>query len=161
MSELKNILNFESSETLFDLYCGTGLFSIYFSSFVKSVCGIELNPSGIRLAQKTAEINNIKNCKFFEGNVSESFVEIFNRYKTGRDIIMLDPPRAGLSKEMTKFLTETKINKLAYVSCEPSRLSRDLNILCNNGYHITDIFIADMFPQTMHMETIAVLSNNH
>jgi tRNA/tmRNA/rRNA uracil-C5-methylase (TrmA/RlmC/RlmD family) len=158
LSELKDILQPTTEETLFDLYCGTGLFSIYFSSFVKNAYGIELNPGAIKLAKKTAEKNNIKNCRFIEGNADESFTKLFNQNKSNQNILILDPPRAGLSMEMLNQLKEIKTNKLVYISCEPSKLARDLSALCSSGYKIINIFVADMFPQTKHMESIAILT---
>lgn len=149
--ELKGILDLGPDVTLFDLYCGAGLFSIYLAPYVKEVYGIELNPAAVRLGQKT----NIGNCRFITGNAEDAITGIRRGKK---DIFIVDPPRGGLSRDMLNYLKDMPPNQLAYISCEPAKLARDLNFLCQNSYRINTIILADMFPQTRHMETIILLS---
>lgn len=157
--QLKNILNLSPDTILFDLYSGTGLFSIYLSPFVKNTYGVETNPAAVRLAQKSAEENNIKNCRFSEGDVETIFPKVYPQYKGKKNIFILDPPRQGLSNDILNYLKNILPHQLVYISCEPARLARDLSFLCRNGYEIKDIIIADMFSQTKYMETLAVLAH--
>lgn len=160
LSELKDTLNLNPPTVLSDLYSGTGLFSIYLSSSVKNAYGIEENKSAIKLAQKSAEKNNIKNCRFFEGKVENTFLEIYEKQKGDRNVFIVDPPRQGLSKDMLNYLKDYPSNQLVYISCEPAKLARDLNFLYKNGYKINNLIVTDMFPQTKHMETIAILAQH-
>lgn len=159
LHELKNSLNLSPETTLFDIYSGTGLFSIYLSPYIKNSYGIEVNENAVKLAEKSAEANNIKNCGFFTGEAEDIAPEIFKNHKGKRNILILDPPRQGLNREILYFLKEIITEGLVYISCEPSRLTRDLQFLLQNGYELHNIILADMFPQTKHMETIAILSH--
>lgn len=158
LSQLKSILNLTPDTMLFDLYCGTGLFSIYLGPHVKSAYGIEVNPTAVKLAQKSTEDNNIKNCHFCSGKAEILFPDIYRKHKGNKNILLLDPTRQGLSEDMLRIIGETPLDQLLYISCEPSILARDLKSLYQNGYQVRDIIIADMFPQTKYMETLAVLS---
>lgn len=151
LHELKNILALDPDTTLFDLYCGTGLFSIYLAPYVKNVYGIELNPAAVKLAQKS----NIGNCHFVLGK-AEDLTTGMCRGKN--NIFILDPPREGLNVDMLNYLKGNPLNQLLYISCEPAILARDLNFLCQNSYKINNIILADMFPQTRHMETLTFLT---
>lgn len=155
--ELKTALNLDNDTALFDLYSGTGLFSIYLSSYIKNAYGIETNKNAVRLANKSAEANKIKNCRFFSGKTEDIFTNIYDQYKGRKNIFIVDPPRQGLCKETLDIFKNTHADQLIYISCEPSILARDLPYLSNAGYGIKEIILADMFPQTKHMETLAIL----
>jgi len=157
LSSLRQSLPMDSNTTIFDCYCGTGLFSIYLAPFVKNVFGIEINSGSVRLAKKTAEANAITNCVFMEGETEKLLPRIYDKNKSEQNIIILDPPRAGLSKDIMEYLLNNQLGAIIYISCEPSKLARDLNILSQNGYVINNIIAADMFPQTKHLETISIL----
>lgn len=153
LQKLKDMLDLTHDTILFDLYCGTGLFSIYLAPYVKNVYGIELNPSAVRLAQK----NNAGNCHFSAGKVEDLLPGLYEKYRGIKNIFIVDPPREGLNKDLLNYLKDISPNQLLYISCEPAKLARDLNFLLQNGYRISDIIVADMFPQTKYMETLVVL----
>lgn len=157
LSQLKSSLDPAPSDTIFDLYSGAGLFSIYLAPYVKNIYAIEINPNAVRLAKKTVEENKIRNCHFFSGKVEELLPKIYEQYKGNKNTIIVDPPRQGLSKDVLRYIASIPIDKLVYISCEPARLARDLFFLSQNGYKVNDIIVVDMFPQTKYLETLVFL----
>ena len=143
--------NLNKEDKVIDLYCGTGTIGIYLSRYCKEVLGIEINDSSIKDANNNIKLNNINNVKFIKGDVGKI---INNNYKA--DVIVVDPPRRGLDKITRKTLLEISPKKIIYVSCDPMTLARDLKDLLIK-YNLEDISIVDMFPQTYHCESVAVL----
>lgn len=137
----------EKSNSLLDLYCGTGSIGIYLSEKSKTITGIEINKDSVKCAKKNIIDNNIKNYKII--NNDASFI------KGEYDSVIVDPPRKGLSKSVISILNEMKIDKIIYVSCNPSTLKRDIDLLTN--YDIKNINIFNMFPGTQHIETLVLL----
>ena len=137
----------EKSNSLLDLYCGTGSIGIYLSEKSKTITGIEINKDSVKCAKKNIIDNNIKNYKIV--NNDASFI------KGEYDSVIVDPPRKGLSKSVISILNEMKIDKIIYVSCNPSTLKRDIDLLTN--YDIKNINIFNMFPSTQHIETLVFL----
>jgi len=150
-SKIKEYVGY--NKNILDLYCGTGSISIFVSKN-NSVVGIEINEYAIKDAKENAKINNIKNIDFICG---ESGKEL-NNIKFKPDIIIVDPPRSGLSKETIKNIFKLKTKKLVYVSCDPMTLVRDLNLL-NKEYEIIELTPFDMFPNTKHVECIVLLNH--
>ena len=165
--------NFDEKENVLDLYCGIGTISLYIARYVNRVLGIEIVKSAINDAKTNAEINNIDNADFIcidvdklnEAGYEHSF-NVESIKKNFYDTIIVDPPRKGLSNSAISFIYKLKPQKIIYVSCDPATLSRDLNILChttyegfNTGYKMDKIANVDMFPHTMHVETIVRLIN--
>lgn len=171
--------DFKGDEDVLDLYCGIGTISLYIAKYVKSVCGIEIVEKAIENAKENARINNIDNSSFICENVSKfstdsekeyskylsnTIIEDDNKktvYKgKSYDTIIVDPPRKGLDIETIKFIEEINSNKIIYVSCDPATLSRDLDILChgeNASYRLVKVKNVDMFPHTMHIETVCLV----
>ncbi len=143
--------NLNGNESILDLYCGTGTIGMFLSKKAKNVFGIEINESCISDAKINANYNNIKNIEFEcndVGKIKQKFRNI--------DLVIVDPPRSGLSKEAINNIVEINSKQIIYVSCDPITLARDLNILKNN-YNIMRISLVDMFPNTYHVETVSVL----
>lgn len=138
-------------DKVIDLYCGTGTIGIYLSKYCKEVLGIEISDSSIKDANNNIKLNNIDNVKFIKGDVGKI---ISNKYQAS--IVIVDPPRSGLDKNTRKGLLEILPKKIIYVSCDTMTLVRDLKDLLNK-YKLVNISIADMFPQTYHVECVCVL----
>ncbi|MDR2772858.1 MAG: 23S rRNA (uracil(1939)-C(5))-methyltransferase RlmD [Elusimicrobiota bacterium] len=146
------LLSPKQSDVLLDLYCGTGTISISMSPKVKKVIGVEISHQAVDDANGNAAINSISNIDF----VSASAQDWVKGFKEKFDDVVLDPPRAGLTNEVIRFLLTTLPAQILYISCNPSTLSRDL-ILLKDSYEIETIIPIDMFPQTYHIETITLL----
>lgn len=144
-------------ETLLDCYCGTGTIGIIASKKVKSVVGVELNPDAVRDALVNAKINNVENIAFYEADAGDFMVDAAQN-KKNYDIVIMDPPRAGASKDFLRSLVTLLPEKIIYVSCNPVTLARDLSFLTRKGYKVKKIQPVDMFPHTEHVETVCLLS---
>lgn len=143
-------------EVLYDLYCGTGSIGIFCSQNAKKVIGIEVVEDAIEDAKKNAALNNLDKCKYFAGDVSAICTdEFFNEH--GRpDVIITDPPRAGMHEKLIQQLLKMAAPKIVYVSCNPATQARDLQLL-SELYNITKLQPVDMFPHTHHIENVALL----
>ena len=148
--EIIRVGKFKKTDNVIDLYCGVGSISLYISKYVDSVLGIEIVMDAIKDAKENAKINNINNAKFICGDVTKLIDDNINC-----DVIIVDPPRIGLSKHVSSVINNSNIDKLIYVSRDPMTLVRDIKRLDN--YIIKDISLVDMFPQTHHCESITVL----
>lgn len=144
-------------ETLLDCYCGTGTIGIIASKKVKSVVGVELNSDAVRDALVNAKINDVENIAFYEADAGDFMVEAAE-HNEKYDIVIMDPPRAGASKDFLRSLVTLSPQKIVYVSCNPVTLARDLSFLTRKGYKVKKIQPVDMFPHTEHVETVALLS---
>lgn len=136
---------------LLDLYCGTGTIGIYLKDNFKSITGIEVNRSSINNANINKDINNLDNIKFILGDSKIAS-------KDDYDVIIVDPPRNGLSHEVINYLNKTN-SKIIYVSCNLITLKRDIDEL--NNYKITKLSIVNMFPRTKHVETVVLMEKNN
>lgn len=136
---------------LLDLYCGTGTIGIYLKDNFKSITGIEVNRSSINNANINKDINNLDNIKFILGDSKIAS-------KDDYDVIIVDPPRNGLSHEVINYLNKTN-SKIIYVSCNPITLKRDIDEL--NNYKITKLSIVNMFPRTKHVETVVLMTKKN
>lgn len=135
---------------LIDLYCGTGTIGLWLKDNFKNITGIEINNSSIKNANINKELNNAKNINFKLADAS-----IINKYINNIDTILVDPPRAGLSKSVINTLNNSKSNKIVYISCNPKTLKRDIDKLDN--YNIIEISACNMFPRTKHIECVCLL----
>ncbi len=146
-------------ETVWDLYCGTGSIALYVASRANRVIGFELVEEAVVDAYRNAEKNNITNCSFVVGDIKNL---INNTTYQRPDVIITDPPRAGMHPKVLKALLQIKPKLIIAVSCNPTTLARDLSTLAEE-YAITDIFPFDLFPHTPHIECIArlELKRNH
>lgn len=137
-------------KTILDLYCGTGTIGIYVSDYVKEVIGVDYNKSNIDDANKNKELNNTNNISFICDKV-ENKIDEFNDI----DLVIVDPPRAGLDEKTRKYLKEINSKEIIYVSCDPVTLARDIKDL--DTYKVKYIKVFNMFPRTYHCESIVVL----
>jgi len=143
---------------VYDLYCGTGTLGICASSYAKQVIGIELSPESSLDARTNAKNNQIQNVTILTGSVNDVINE--RRHKdplTPPDIIMVDPPRVGLDPEVIRQLLEMSAPKLLYISCNPATQAQNIAELVQGGYRLKAIQPVDQFPQTVHVENIAIL----
>ncbi|WP_373479451.1 23S rRNA (uracil(1939)-C(5))-methyltransferase RlmD [Geminocystis sp.] len=150
-------LDLQGNETVIDLYCGIGTFTLPIAKKAKQVIGIESHNLSIEQANRNAQVNDIENVKFILGQTEVILPEMDEK----PDIIILDPPRKGCQPEVIETLLTLKPQKIVYISCHPATLARDLKMLCENGdYKLTFVQPADFFPQTPHVETAAILCRN-
>lgn len=142
----------KKEDTVLDLYCGTGTIGIVASDKAKKVIGIELNKEAIKDANENKKLNNINNIEFYAGDVGK----ILNKNNYKPDIIIVDPPRAGLDSLALAQILNIRPKKLVYVSCDLMTLARDLKLL-SNDYDILELTPVDMFPYTAHVESVCAL----
>ena len=140
------------SETVLDLYCGTGTIGICLSRDAKEVVGIEMIESAVNDAKNNCRLNGISNCRFILGDIKDCLSSI----RTVPDVFVIDPPRVGMHKDVLGQVLTMGPRKIVYVSCNPSTLARDLAVL-KHSYDVLDIQPVDMFPHTYHIETVANL----
>lgn len=146
------LLDFKGDERVLDAYCGTGTIGMCLSKYVKNVTGVELEKSSFEDAKKNAKLNGIKNI-FFRNEDATTFMEKTN---AKFDVIVLDPPRKGTTKQFINALFRIKPKKVLYISCDPATLARDL-ALFSKEYEIKYVQGVDMFPTNYHIETLALL----
>jgi 23S rRNA (uracil1939-C5)-methyltransferase len=139
------------SEVLLDAYCGVGIFGLSLAGEVRQVIGVEENPSAVADARFNAGLAD--NAEFVEGRVEE----ILPLLEAPTDLAVLDPPRQGCASEALIALTELAPGKIVYVSCDPATLARDTRQLVQAGYQLVEVQPVDMFPQTYHIESVALL----
>lgn len=144
------------NEVLYDLYCGTGSIGIFCSEKARSVIGIEVVEDAVKDAYKNASLNGLSHCKFYAGDVSDICTDAFFEEHGRPDVIITDPPRAGMHEKLIQQLLKIKAPKVVYVSCNPATQARDLQLL-NDTYRITRLQPVDMFPHTHHIENVALL----
>ena len=144
------------NETVYDLYTGTGTIAQFVSSKASKVIGIEYVPEAIEDAKVNAKANGITNCDFYAGDMKDILTDDFVAEHGHPDVIILDPPRAGIHPDVAKVILNAAPDRMVYVSCNPASQARDLQILCQD-YVITAIRPVDMFPQTHHVENVVAL----
>ena len=144
------------SQTVYDLYTGTGTIAQFVSSMAAKVIGIEYVPEAIADARENARNNGISNCEFFAGDMKDILTPSFVRQHGRPDVIILDPPRAGIHPRVAEVILETAPDRMVYVSCNPASQARDLAIFAS-GYKITRVQPVDMFPHTQHVENVCAL----
>lgn len=157
--EIKKAADLKGDEIVYDLYCGTGSIALYLAGHVKEVYGFEVIRSSLENAEKNSVINGIDNAHFLKANLDTFFKSRqLPRRVPKPDIIIVDPPRAGMHPDMSGYLHKLKADKIIYVSCNPTTQARDVQILSDNGYNIKNAVMVDMFPHTPHIEMVMLLS---
>jgi 23S rRNA (uracil1939-C5)-methyltransferase len=146
--------NLQSNDSVLDLYCGIGTFSFLFAKRAKEVVGIEENKEAVHFAKENAKLNRIANAIFWAGKVEDL---ISNFQSESFRWVFLDPPRKGVHPNVLKNLIRLKPQKILYLSCNPPTQARDLKILLQEGWKLKKIMVADFFPQTAQIETLALL----
>ena len=144
------------SEVVYDLYTGTGTIAQFVSRKASKVVGIEYVPEAIADARINAQTNGITNCEFFAGDMKDVLTDDFIARHGHPDVIILDPPRAGIHPDVAQVILNAAPDRMVYVSCNPASQARDLAILCRK-YTITAVQPVDMFPHTMHVENVVAL----
>lgn len=144
----------ESHGIVFDLFCGTGTIGLFLAKHVEQVFGIELNLDAVRTARENAQLNKIFNIDFFVGDVGKLLHQMKNR----PSLIVVDPPRAGLTKNMIGKMNDFDAKTIVYVSCNPATLARDCDLFEKYGYRIEEIVPVDMFPNSSHIECVCLLT---
>ena len=145
-----------SGGTVYDLYCGVGTLSLFASDNAERVVGVELNPQSIINAEVNAQDNHVKNTYFRTGDARDTFSEdLINEFGIP-EVLLTDPPRAGMHEDVVQQINQLNIPTVVYVSCNSATMARDLALL-SDTYEITHIQPVDMFPQTYHIETVARL----
>ncbi len=148
----------KGNEVVYDLYSGAGTISIYVSQKAKEVYAFETVDSSIKDANTNNKLNNITNVKHFQVDLNKSFLPIVeNKSIPKPDVILLDPPRAGMNPKTVNDLINLNAPKIVYVSCNPSTQARDIKLLSEAGYKLIKIRPVDMFPHTFHIENVALL----
>ena len=151
-----DLADVSGDELMYDLYTGTGTIALYFSRFVKKVVGIEYVEEAIADARINAQINNIDNATFYAGDMAKVLDDAFIVENGTPDIIVTDPPRAGMADKVIEQLKKIKAKKIIYISCNPATQARDLQLL-NDLYEVVAVQPVDMFPHAQHVENIASL----
>ena len=155
---LESLIDFalagKSSETVLDLYCGVGLFTLPLARRFKNVIGVEANPAAARFARRNLQRAGLSNARVITATVTDWFR---NTARDQVDLILLDPPRAGAESAVIKGILDLHPAQISYVSCDPATLARDLKKLFTGGYVVDSIAAFDLFPQTHHVETVVIL----
>lgn len=144
-------------ETVWDLYCGIGTISLFLAQKAGKVYGVEVVPQAIEDARRNAEINGINNAEFFAGKAEEVLPEQFEKNKVHADVIVVDPPRKGCDAVCLDTILKMRPERVVYVSCDSATLARDLRYLADGGYEVVRVRCCDMFPGTVHVETVTLL----
>lgn len=143
-------------ETVIDAYCGIGTISLFLAQHADQVYGVEIVPEAIEDARSNAMLNEMKNVKF-EVGASEDVIPRWKEQGIEADVIVVDPPRKGCDPRLLDTILEMKPERVVYVSCNPSTLARDLRVLEDGGYRTVEVTPVDMFPHTVHVESVAML----
>jgi len=154
--KITNCLNLLGTETIIDSYCGTGTISIYLAGKAKKVYGLELQKGAVSDAWDNAMVNSLSNLKFFSGK-AEKWLYKLSQNSEKADIIIIDPPRRGCSKEVLKNIIKINPRQIIYISCDMVTLARDIKYIVQNGYRIEKMQPLDMFPHTKHIECLVHL----
>ena len=145
------------NQVVYDLYTGTGTIAQYIARHAKQVIGIEAVPEAIDAAKENAKLNGLTNCIFYCGDMKEVFTEEFLAQHPKADVLITDPPRDGMHPKVVEQILKLSPNRIVYVSCNSATQARDLALM-KDFYRVEKILPVDMFPQTHHVENIALLT---
>jgi 23S rRNA (uracil1939-C5)-methyltransferase len=149
---IKEYADLSGEETVVDLYCGTGAIAIFLSGAAKTVIGIEIAESAVNDSMNNCRINGISNCRFVLGDIKDKLAE----FTVTPDVMIIDPPRAGMHKDVVCKILELAPPRIVYVSCNPATMARDFGML-KESYRVLEVQPVDMFPHTYHIESVARL----
>lgn len=155
-SKALDFAKLSGEEVVFDAYCGTGTITLFLSKKAKKVYGVEIVPQAIENAKENAKANNIDNAEFFVGESEVVIPDLISKGIKG-DVVVVDPPRKGCDIKLLEAIASINPKRIVYVSCDPSTLARDLAILDKLGYKTVEVQPVDMFSETAHVETVALL----
>jgi 23S rRNA (uracil1939-C5)-methyltransferase len=143
-------------ETVLDLYCGSGLFPLFLAPSCKKLIGIEIDAESVDCARLNMEKHRLENSIFHPGDVKIVLEAEFGEGKESVDIVVLDPPRIGCEREVLDLVIGLRPSRIVYVSCDPATLARDARLFVDGGYSLATVRPLDMFPQTKHIEAVAL-----
>jgi 23S rRNA (uracil1939-C5)-methyltransferase len=156
----KDFAGLSGKEIVYDLYSGTGTIANFIADYADKVIGIEYVDEAVKDAIINSEINGIRNTHFFAGDMKDVLSEQFFMSNGKPDVIITDPPRAGMHEDVIKIIAKAAPDKIVYVSCNPSTQSRDIQLL-SEDYFVTGVQPVDMFPHTHHVENVVLLKRRH
>lgn len=154
-SQARKYISHLQGKVVFDLYSGTGTIAQLIAPVAKKVIGVEIVEEAVEAARENAALNGLSNCEFIAGDV----LKVLDELEEKPDFIILDPPRDGIHPKALKKIIAYGVKNMVYISCKPTSLARDLAVLEENGYHMERMCNVDMFPQTVHVETVVMLSH--
>ena len=155
-STVREFVGETKDRTIFDLYSGTGTIAQILAPVAKEVIGVEIVEEAVTAAKENAEANGLTNCSFLAGDV----LKVIDEIEEKPDFIVLDPPREGIHpKALPKIVDLYRCEKMLYISCKPTSLARDLVEFAKYGYRVEKVCCVDMFPGTVHVETVVLLSH--
>lgn len=140
---------------IFDLYSGTGTIAQMLAPVAKKVIGVEIVEEAVEAAKENAALNGLDNCEFIAGDV----LKVIDNIEDKPDLIVLDPPRDGIHPKALEKIIDYGVDRMVYISCKPTSLARDLEVLTARGYRVEKVCAVDMFPGTPHVETVVLLSD--
>ena len=147
----------KGNETVWDLYCGIGTISLFLAQKAGKVYGVEIVPEAIADAKVNAKLNGITNAEFFVGKAEEVLPEKYKNEGIYADVIVVDPPRKGCDLAALETMVKMHPERIVYVSCDSATLARDVKWLGEHGYEVKKVKACDMFPGTVHVETVCLL----
>lgn len=153
-SKAREYIGETKDKLIFDLYSGTGTIAQILAPVAKKVVGVEIIEEAVEAAKVNASLNNLDNCTFIAGDVLKVIDELHDK----PDLIVLDPPRDGINPKALQKIINFGVDRMVYISCKPTSLARDLEILQEQGYKVEKACAVDMFPGTVHVETVVLLS---
>lgn len=159
---VKEFAGLTGKEHVWDLYCGIGTIGLYLANRAGQVTGIEIVPRAVIDARHNAQENGVRNADYYTGAAEDILPELLNKRKENageKNIVIVDPPRKGCDASLLKTLLSLGPDKIVYVSCDPATLARDLRILADGGYCVQKVQPVDMFPHTVHIETVCLLTH--
>lgn len=145
-------------ETVWDLYCGIGTISLFLAGAARQVYGVEIIPQAIEDARKNAQNNRIHNAAFYVGKAEEVLPELYDKESIRADVIVVDPPRKGCDEKCLETMLKMAPERIVYVSCDSATLARDLKRLCEGGYELKRVRGCDQFGQSVHVESVVLMS---
>ncbi len=152
-----DLVKLTKKDVVIDTYCGIGTIGMVASKKVKQVLGVELNKDAIRDAKVNARMNRISNIDFVQADATKFMVELAKE-NVEMDVLIMDPPRSGTTKEFIQAVNKLKPKRIVYISCDPSTQVRDLVQFKKIGYNFNEVFPVDLFPYTKHVETVVLMS---
>jgi tRNA/tmRNA/rRNA uracil-C5-methylase (TrmA/RlmC/RlmD family) len=152
-SKVREYVGETRDKSIFDLYSGTGTIAQLLAPVAKKVCGVEIVEEAVEAARENAALNGLTNCEFIAGDV----LKVIDSLEDKPDIIVLDPPRDGIHPKALDKIIAFGVDRIVYISCKPTSLIRDLKVLQEKGYKVEKVCAVDMFPETVHVETVVLM----
>ena len=152
----RDFAQLQGTELVYDLYTGTGTIAHFVARQAAKVIGVEYVEQAVADARLNAEVNNITNTEFFAGDMKDILTAAFTAQHGHPDLIITDPPRAGMHPDVVQRLLELRCPRIVYISCNPATQARDLEML-DSAYKVTRVQPVDMFPHTHHVENVVLL----